>query len=364
MERREFKPRTDLAVEAQEMFVEQNPDKKHELDGIIINEYKKGEYKLTRVEIDKKGSERVGKKPGNYITIESQELRKMDPEFGRKSSIILGEEIKRLMEEHTIPDDARCLIVGLGNGYVTPDALGPNTVNKLYVTSHLFKLHPEMIGEGDRSVSAFTPGVMGLTGMETSDIIFGVVRKTNPDFMIVVDALAARSIDRVNTTIQLSDTGINPGSGVGNDRKEVSKETLNIPVFSLGIPTVVDAVTITNDTIDYILKHFGREMEEGDKPGNALTPAGMDFGERREFTDEDLPDEEARQTYLGIVGALKEDEKRQLIREVLRPTGHNLIVTPKEVDEVIEYMSEVVASGINQALHDSVTPENAKHYLN
>ncbi|SEP90778.1 GPR endopeptidase [Piscibacillus halophilus] len=363
MVQKEFRPRTDLAVEAKEMFVEQNPEKKHELDGIIIKEYQEGKYKLTRVEIDEQGSERVGKKPGNYVTVEAQELRNMHPEFGRQSSTILSKEIKRLMDEHNIPDDAKCLIVGLGNGYVTPDALGPFTVNKLYVTSHLFELHPEMVGEGDRPVSAFTPGVMGLTGMETSDVIFGVVRKTNPDFMIVVDALAARSIDRVNTTIQLSDTGINPGSGIGNDRKEVSKETLNIPVFSIGIPTVVDAVTITNDTIDFLLKHFGREMEEGDKPGKALTPAGMDFGERREYTDEDLPDEETRQTYLGIVGALKEDEKRQLIREVLRPTGHNLIVTPKEVDEVIEYMSEIVASGINQALHDSITPENAKHYL-
>ncbi|TFB24861.1 GPR endopeptidase [Filobacillus milosensis] len=364
MQRREFKPRTDLAVEARQMFIEQNPDKKHELDGIIINEYEEEEFKLTRVVIDEQGAERVGKKAGNYITVESQQLRRLEKDFGRKSATILAQEIKRLIEKHKIPMDAKCLIVGLGNGYVTPDALGPNTVNKLYVTTHLFNLHPEMVGEGDRSVSAFTPGVMGLTGMETSDIIFGVVNKTNPDFMIVVDALAARSIDRVNTTLQLSDTGINPGSGVGNDRKEVSKETLNIPVFSIGIPTVVDAVTITNDTIDYILKHFGREMEEGDQPGKALTPAGMDFGERRTYTDEDLPDEEARQTYLGIVGALKEDEKRQLIREVLRPTGHNLIVTPKEVDEVINYMSEVVASAINQALHESINAENAKHFIN
>ncbi|RPF55574.1 GPR endopeptidase [Aquisalibacillus elongatus] len=363
MNRKDFMPRTDLAVEAREMFVEQNPDKQHELDGIVINEYKEDEFKLTRVVIDENGADRVGKKPGNYVTVEAQKLREMDNPFGRQSAAILSQEIKRLMNEHGIKQDARCLIVGLGNSYVTPDALGPFTVNKLYVTTHLFKLHPELVTEEDRSVSAFTPGVMGLTGMETSDVIFGVVRKTNPDFMIVIDSLAARSIDRVNTTIQLSDTGINPGSGVGNDRKEVSKDTLNIPVFSIGIPTVVDAVTITNDTIDYILKHFGREMEEKDKPGNALKPAGMDFGERRNLTDEDLPDEEARQTYLGIVGALKEDEKRQLIREVLRPTGHNLIVTPKEVDELVEYMSKIVASGINQALHESVTPENAEHYL-
>lgn len=358
-----FRPRTDLAVEAREMFVEENPEKKHELDGIIIKEFERGDIKITRVDVDEEGGKRVNKSPGKYITIESQQLRDLQEEFELEASIVLAKEIELLMKEQNIPKDARCLIVGLGNGYVTPDALGPHTINKVHVTSHLFKLQPESVEKGFRSVSAFTPGVMGLTGMETSDIIFGVVDHTKPDFVIVIDALAARSIERVNTTIQLSDTGINPGSGIGNNRKEVSEKTLGIPVISIGIPTVVDAVTITNDTIDFILKHFGKEMKEGDKPANKLAPTGLTFGEKRTYSEEDLPDEKTRKTYMGIIGSLTVDEKRQLIKEVLSPTGHNLMVTPKEVDEVIVHLSEVIASGINQCLHEFITEKNVSQYI-
>ena len=159
---------------------------------------------------------------------------------------------------------------------------------------------------------------MGLTGIETSDIIFGVVEKTKPDFVIAIDALAARSIERVNSTIQISDTGIHPGSGVGNKRKELSKETLGVPVIAIGVPTVVDAVSITSDTIDFILKHFGKELKEGNRPSRALAPAGMTFGKRRKLTEDDLPEEKHRQTFLGIVGNLEEEEKRKVnIRSVI-----------------------------------------------
>src|SRR5699024_5563645 len=140
----------------------------------------------------------------------------------------------------------------------------PMTVDNVLVTSHLFQLEHETVADGYRSVSAITPGVMGVTGLETSDIIFGILKQFKPDFVIAVDALASRSIERINETIQLSDSGIHPGSGVGNKRKELSEETLGIPVFAIGVPTVVDAVTITSDTIDYLLKHFGKEWREKD----------------------------------------------------------------------------------------------------
>ncbi|GAA0457406.1 GPR endopeptidase [Alkalibacillus silvisoli] len=363
MAEKPIQPRTDLAVEAREMFIERNPDKKEELDGIIIKEYEEDDLKLTRVKIDEEGSERVGKNPGHYITIESQYLRDLDYKFEKKMATILGAEIERLIQLHDIHPDSNCLMVGLGNDYVTPDALGPQAIKKTYITQHLFKLQPETVDKGFRPVSAFTPSVMGLTGIETSDLIFGVVKETEPDFIVVIDALAARSVDRVNTTVQLSDTGIHPGSGVGNDRKEVSEKTLGVPVFSIGIPTVVDAVTITSDTIDYILKHFGREMREGDQPSRALTPAGMTLGPRVELTDKDLPDDEAKEKYLGVVGSLSEEEKRQLIKEVLSPIGHNLMVTPKEVDDVIDHMSKLVASGLNQGLHSQIKQENARDFL-
>lgn len=162
-----------------------------------------------------------------------------------------------------------------------PDALGPIVVENVLVTRHLFQLQPESVEEGFRPVSAIRPGVMGITGIETSDVIYGIIEKTKPDFVIAIDALAARSIERVNSTIQISDTGIHPGSGVGNKRKELSKETLGIPVIAIGVPTVVDAVSITSDTIDFILKHFGREMKEGNKPSRSLLPAGFTFGEKK-----------------------------------------------------------------------------------
>ena len=192
---------------------------------------------------------------------------------------------------------------------------------------------------------------MGITGIETSDIIKGVIEKSKPDFLIVVDALAARSIDRVNSTIQITDTGIHPGSGVGNKRKELSQETLGVPVIAIGIPTVVDAVSITSDTIDYILKHFGKELKEGDRPSRALAPAGFSFGKRKKLTEEDMPGEKERQTFLGMVGVLPDEEKRKLIYEVLSPLGHNLMVTPKEVDVFIEDMANLIANGLNAALH-------------
>ncbi|WP_236687364.1 GPR endopeptidase, partial [Geobacillus sp. ZGt-1] len=230
------------------------------------------------------------------------------------------------------------------------------------VTRHLFQLQPESVEEGFRPVSALAPGVMGTTGIETSDIIDGVVRKTKPDFVIVIDALAARSIERVNATIQISDTGIHPGSGVGNKRKELSYETLGIPVISIGVPTVVDAVSITSDTIDFILKHFGREMREGKRPSSALAPAGWTFGRKRKLTEQDMPSPQERSTFLGMVGTLGDEEKRRLIYEVLAPLGHNLMVTPKEIDSFIGDMANLLAGGLNAALHRQVDQGNVGSY--
>jgi spore protease len=269
--------------------------------------------------------------------------------------------LENLLKKNNISKDGTGLIVGLGNWNVTPDALGPMTVEKVLVTSHLFKLEHESVSEGYRPVGAVTPGVMGVTGIETSNIIFGIVEKVKPDFVIAIDALASRSIERVNETIQLSDSGIHPGSGVGNKRKELSEETLGVPVLAIGVPTVVDAVTITSDTIDFLLKHFGREWREKNRPSKALAPASMSFGGKK-FTEDDLPDSEKRQTFMGIVGNLTDEEKRKLISEVLTPIGHNLMVTPKEVDGFMIDMSHVLANGINAALHEAVDVDNFASY--
>ncbi|RBW70489.1 GPR endopeptidase [Bacillus taeanensis] len=356
-----YQVRTDLAVEAREMAAEKQKSRE-EIEGVIVKERTKDGIKLTAVEISEKGAEMIGKKPGRYLTLEVQGIRQQDTALQEKVESVFAEEFSSFLSQLNISKDASCLIVGLGNWNVTPDALGPIVVENVIVTKHLFELAPENVEEGFRSVSAIAPGVMGITGIETSDIIHGVVQKTNPDFIIAIDALASRSIERVNSTIQISDTGIHPGSGVGNKRKELSYNSLGIPVIAIGIPTVLDAVTIASDSIDLVLKHFGRELKEKDKPSRALVPSGMTFGEKRTLTEEDLPDEPERQRFLGIVGGLEEEEKRRLMHEVLAPLGHNLMVTPKEVDVFIEDMANVLAGGLNAALHQQIDQGNTGAY--
>jgi spore protease len=362
-----YSVRTDLAIEAREMAlaelgtVEQE-ENVSQIEGVVIKEKEIDDVKISLVEISGKGEDQLGKKAGRYLTIEVQGIREQDTPLQQKVEEIFASEFAHFLAGTGIKESDSCLVVGLGNWNVTPDALGPMVCENLLVTRHLFQLQPENVEEGYRSVSALSPGVMGLTGIETSDIIFGVVEKTKPGFVIAIDALASRSIERVNSTIQISDTGIHPGSGVGNKRKELSKETLGIPVIAIGVPTVVDAVSITSDTIDFILKHFGKEMKEGNRPSRALAPAGMRFGERKKLTDEDLPEEKHRKTFLGMIGTLPDEEKRKLIYEVLSPLGHNLMVTPKEVDVFMEDMSNLIASGLNASLHHIVNQENSGFY--
>ncbi|ASB61639.1 peptidase [Bacillus sp. A053] len=353
--------RTDLAVETKEVMANQQTVPTKEIKGFIEKERDHGGIKIRTVDVTKEGAELSGKKEGRYLTLEAQGIRENDSEMQEKVSAVFAEEFSAFLENLNISKDASCLIVGLGNWNVTPDALGPMAVENLLVTRHLFKLQPENVQEGYRPVSAFAPGVMGITGIETSDIIKGVIEQSKPDFVIAIDALAARAVERVNTTIQISDTGIHPGSGVGNKRKDLSKDTLGVPVIAIGVPTVVDAVTIASDTVDYILKHFGREMKDN-SPSRSLVPAGMTFGKKKVLTEEDLPDQKQRQSFLGIVGTLHEDEKRQLIHEVLSPLGHNLMVTPKEVDSFIDDMANVLANGLNTALHEKVSQENKGSY--
>lgn len=362
----QYSVRTDLAIEAREMVLTEKSVQQEEnlsqLEGVVIKEREIDDIKISLVEITAEGEKQLGKKPGRYLTMEVQGIREQDTKLQQKVEEVFASEFSRFLEGAGIKKTDSCLVVGLGNWNVTPDALGPMVCENLLVTRHLFELQPENVEEGYRSVSALSPGVMGLTGIETSDIIFGVVEKTKPDFVIAIDALAARSIERVNSTIQISDTGIHPGSGVGNKRKELSKDTLGIPVIAIGVPTVVDAVSITSDTIDFILKHFGKELREGNRPSRALAPAGMRFGERKKLTDDDLPEEKHRKTFLGIIGTLPDEEKRKLIYEVLSPLGHNLMVTPKEVDVFIEDMANLIASGLNASLHKAVDQDDAGYY--
>lgn len=344
--------RTDLAVEVKEMYVADQQTAK-EISGVKTTETVVEGVKISHIEIDAQGEKALQKKRGSYITIFADGVKKQDTASQKSAANILAKEIRKLLDKNKLPANAKGLIVGLGNWNVTPDALGPMTVEKTLVTNHLFELHYESVADGYRPVAALSPGVMGVTGMETSDIIFSVIQKFEPEFVIVIDALASRSIERINETIQITDTGIHPGSGVGNKRKELSNETLGIPVIAVGVPTVVDAVTIASDTLDYLMKHMGREWEDKGKPKTALLPAEMPI-KHENLTEKDRPNEERRHTFLGLVGNLTEAEKRTLLEEVLTPTGKNLIVTPKEIDGFMEDMAHVIAEGINASLHDAV----------
>src|SRR5699024_3469668 len=360
-EKKTYQVRTDLAVEAKDMYVENEQKETSDIKGIRTKDRKENDIRITYVDIDEEGAASLGKKQGSYVTIYADGVKRQDTQSQENAAKILAKELEEILKKNNITKDAKGLIDGLGNWKVTPDALGPMTVEKVQVTSHLVKLDFETVTEGYRPVGAVSPGVMGVTGMETSDIIHGITEKFNPDFVIAVDALASRSIERVNETIQISDSGIHPGSGVGNKRKELSKETLGIPVIAIGVPTVVDAVTITSDTIDFLLKHLGKEWKEKDKPSKALTPGGFSYG-KKEFKEVDMPSQKQRKAFLGMSGTLSDEEKKALIKEVLTPIGHNLIVTPKEVDGFMIDMAHVLANGINAALHENINVDNFASY--
>ncbi|MGD8188995.1 GPR endopeptidase [Brevibacillus ginsengisoli] len=352
--------RTDLAIEAHELFAQQQASAP---PGYQVEEdNNQPGIKVTRVVVEtQEAGRQIGKMPGRYITIEVPKLRDNDTKLEEVVMRRFSKELKQFLEELGLTEEKKALVVGLGNWNVTPDALGPMVVENLLVTRHLFQLAPESVEDGYREVSAISPGVLGITGIETSEIVFGVVEKSKPDFIICIDALASRALHRVNTTIQISDTGIHPGSGVGNKRKAIDKDTLGIPVIAIGVPTVVFAATIVNDAITYLLGHFGQSMQESKRAFNRLALSSVP--ERKEpYTEEDLPDMNMRQTYMGLVGQLSEQEKLQLIQEVLQPLGQNLVVTPKEIDDFMEGIANIIASGLNCSLHRAVERENAGAY--
>lgn len=345
--------RTDLAIES---------GRKSGADpGVKVEDIVENGIKITRMSIEPGAARKMNKKPGLYLTFEAQELRSGDTEVEKKVEAIFARCFARFLLDLNIGRDASCLIVGLGNWKVTPDALGPSVVENVLVTRHLFNLQPQNVQEGYRPVSAITPGVMGVTGIETSDIILGVIEKIKPDFLIAIDALAARAIERVNTTIQVADSGIHPGSGIGNNRKELSRDTLGIPVIAVGVPTVVDAVTITSDVLDLLLRHLEREMSNKN-PSRSLVPSWLPYGEKADRRESKLPSKENRAAFLGLVGTLTEEEKAQLITEALGASGTRLMVTPKEVDFFIEKMGNVLAQGLNAALHKQVSQKNVGHF--
>lgn len=323
--------RTDLVIE----HIDDLKEFKEEINNENI--------KVTSIQIDEEEAKNIQKKPGNYITIEFTDVT--DHQNEKDVTKVFSKCLKKMLKETKIKEESSCLIIGLGNEKSTPDSLGPLAIHNILVTRHLFLLGN--VEKGYRSVSSFIPGVTGNNGIETTDLISSVVKTVQPDFLIVIDALASSSIERVNATIQMSNTGIQPGSGVGNSRKEISEETIHIPVISIGIPTVVDAVSVVSDTIRYMQKHYAFHKKFIGSPLNRLVNSSKINYLKQEVSIE----EEDKTNLLGFIGSLSESEIRQLIFEVLTPIGYNLMVTPKEIDFVIEKLSNILSNGINQALH-------------
>lgn len=292
-------PRTDLALEVRETF----EDDDVEIKGVSLKEDydETTNIRVTTVVIkDEQGAKAMGKPIGTYITIEASRLNENDDSYQEPVSKEIAKYLKKLIGN---TNHKEILVAGLGNREITPDALGPEVVDNLFVTRHLIREYGRDFQEENNlvNVSAISPGVMGQTGMETGEILKGIIEETKPSLLIVIDALASRSVNRLNTTIQITDTGISPGSGVGNNRQALNKESLGVEVVALGVPTVVDAATIVNDTMEEFM------IKQG-------------FGQ---------------------------NEIQQFNKEINQQIIYNMFVTPKNIDESIKRISFTISEALN-----------------
>ena len=306
--------RTDLALEATEICEEESTA----LDGVIVDTKELDGCIVTTVEIiNETGSKIMNKEIGKYVTLESN-LMKFDDDDSREKVInYLKDE---LIDIFGTDPSKKTLVIGLGNWNITSDALGPRAVSKTLVTRHIFKNYNKDYDDDFSEVSALSPGVMGITGIETVEIVKSIVDKIKPDRVVAIDALASRKIDRVNATIQISTGGIAPGGGVGNKRKALDKSYLGVDVIAIGVPTVVDAATLTIDVLDLAIDNLMEASEESSE-------------------------------FYKMLKKLKEEEKYQLIKDSLDPYDKNLIVTPKDIDETIENLAIIISEGLNRSLH-------------
>lgn len=313
-----YKIRTDLAMEQKERFESDHV----EVSGVVLEEEydEEKEIKITTVRIEtENGAKAMGKPVGTYLTLEAPNMAAADEGYHREISETLAGFLEKYMKdtEENQKKGYSVLVVGLGNREVTPDALGPYVVDQLNVTRHIVQEYGRYaVGKGgSRIVSAIVPGVMAQTGMESAEIIRGIVNETTPDLIMVIDALAARSTKRLNRTIQISDAGIYPGAGVGNHRSEITKDTMGIPVIAIGVPTVVDAATIVNDTME----NFIMALETSE----TLKGVGV------------------------VLQGYNSAEKYELVKELIAPHLNGMFVTPKDIDDTVRRISYTISEAMN-----------------
>lgn len=305
---RHFGVNVDLAVEAHALL---RGATRQEIPGVQEDKQEFDFATVTTITIlNAAGEKAMGRPQGTYITIEAMDLLRPLPEAQEKIVALLAEKVRFLLNKNGLLPQADVLIVGLGNRQATPDSLGPRVIDRCLITRHLHRYAPQTVPPTLRSVCAIAPGVLGVTGIETLEIVKGVVEHVHPGAIIAIDALTAQEVKRLGTTIQLADTGLNPGSGLGNTRGGLNRYTLGRPVVAIGVPTVVQAPVLAYE--------FFQRLAGENKPEGVLT---------------------------------------QAVQGVLAPFGGQLTVTPKEIDAIIESISAIVARSLNRALFPELTEE-------
>lgn len=306
--------RTDMAIERRDLYRKANKIE-NEIDGISCEEENIDDIRVTRVAIlDETGAEALKKPIGNYITIDVKKINNISTEKEDKIVEVVSKELANIVDKH-IAKNEEIMIVGLGNLHSTPDSLGSRVVNEIEITRHIKIYLPQYIDQNARSISAISPGVLGTTGIESAEIIKGIVDKVKPKMIIAIDSLCSKNVERVNKSIQISDTGIVPGGGVGNARDELSENTLGIPVIAIGVPTLVEMASITNECLDLFIEDLQKKAESNDE-----------------------------------LNKLKDEDNYEKIKAALIPQDFNFIVTPKEIDELIECMKDILSRCINESL--------------
>jgi len=307
--------RTDMADERRDLYRKAN-QLEEEIAGVECEEEERYGNRITRVKIlNEEGEKALNKKQGNYITIDLKKISNLEENEKERVEDVIAEEIAALATSYLHSPDEEALVIGLGNNDLVCDSLGSKVIENIEVTRHIKKYYPQFLKEDARAISSFAPSVMGKTGIETLEVIQGISDRIQPKLIIAIDSLASRSIERVNRSIQIADTGIVPGGGVGNERMGITFENLGIPVIAIGVPTAVETAVIVNDVLDLFIKKLQSKDESNE--------------------------------YLN---KLKEVDNYDEIKEALNPYDYNLVVTPKEVDELTESLAELISHAINFAL--------------
>ncbi len=321
-----YELRTDLIIEK-------------DVDNFINNSYQVGDINVSEITLEK---DIDNKKKGKYCTITYKDIT--DSNNYSKVLNVLIKELKKNLKYLKIKDNDKCLVIGLGNRNIISDALGSKTLSNIIVTRHMYLLND--VDNKYRNVSILEPSVMGITGIDSFEIIKNIVNEIKPNFIICIDSLCAKNIDRLNKTIQITTSGITPGSGIGNNKEELSFDTLGVNVIAIGVPTVVSSTVIVSDTINYLFQKISYTKDNLNNVKDKLKPIN-----KVNYLNKKTLSKKEKQEILGMVGILNEDEIKKLVWEVLAPIDGDMIVTTKEIDFIIDKISNLLGEALNKSLH-------------